>query len=922
MRNVFGLLSVLIFGVSVAFLIFWFVLQPARNGASNTGVVQRQAPQAAPKPVQQPDPDGGGRQTQTQTQGAGGLTGQRGPMVTAPGLTFPPAIVVSGVKFEDHDENGNWNQFVEPPLKGWVIYVYEDWEGDGELSQEEYENGPLARRTTGSMGYYGFYLAPGRNYIIAEGTRNDMRQSAPRPRTTPLPRAGRILENGLVWKRDPATDETLELEPYGYMIREDEALPGTEFLEANFGNYYDDASRKPPPTPRLGEFEVQGVKFFDFDGDGVQNNGERGLKDVYILAYEDGDGNRRLTQDEYNLGPVNTTQTRSNGHYRLVLPAGVDYVILEEPVADMVQSAPNADTFVSPRARAPAIQSPIIPGANARDGKSWKLAPNGYVIPKADARRGNVIPGADFGNAGKTFKISGVKFRDDDGDGTLDNGELLEGGRLIHAYIDDGDGEISQEEYNQGPVASELTAGFPFASLGTYSMTLRAGLSYVVVEERYVGYKQTAPKQGAISRPRGPTGSDSVLAWRLKFGTSRRTPFSAYELEPKGWVINATHAIPDAVHPDLDFGNQPAPPPANPFTVRGEKFEDNNGDGVKNGADAGHQGQTIFAYKDAPPADGVLSQVEYKAGPVAFAPTGAAGAFQLQLNAGSAYILLEEQRTNMAQSAPPRTIGNGPPPHPKTGIATGIVWEPNSADGRLLLLEPDGYLIRRAEARAGQAYQGADFGNYRLVPQPPAGGAESCTPGGPAVPPRNHCVPEFCPSVEIVRGLKKPGVDEALKYWPKHVREAWPDEHKPKQGADEPRFRFGNYWFKNAWMVASRHNAQHFKRARVTLLDADNDPAVDDVEIQCYYATKMKDQNGQVLDIIIEPKLVAHSPYVWPPAGPPANLDPVANRAQIEAYAAESQRIVTYTPWGRFYSRANNNNVDYNCVGRHDECKY
>ena len=94
----------------------------------------------------------------------------------------------------------------------------------------------------------------------------------------------------------------------------------------------------------------------------------------------------------------------------------------------------------------------------------------------------------DFGNW-TTGTKSGIKFEDLNGDGDQDDGvDLPLGGWRIEAYADDGDGTMSQAEFDAGEVAFDVTD----AATGAYSLTLDPG-DYIVCEVLQANWTQSAP---------------------------------------------------------------------------------------------------------------------------------------------------------------------------------------------------------------------------------------------------------------------------------------------------------------------------------------------------------------------------------------------------------------------------------------------
>ena len=197
----------------------------------------------------------------------------------------------SGVKFNDLNGDGVWEEDTEPGLPGWTILAFAD-DGDGRLSPAERAAPAVFTATTDCRGEYGMVLDPG-DYVIVELLEDGWHQSYP---STP------VLD-------PPFTPDEVRLGCFGYAI----TIADEPETDLDFGNFESDAS---------------GVKFNDLNGDGVwEEDTEPGLPGWTILAFAD-DGDGRLSPAERAAPAVFTATTDCRGEYGMVLDPG-DYVIVE-----------------------------------------------------------------------------------------------------------------------------------------------------------------------------------------------------------------------------------------------------------------------------------------------------------------------------------------------------------------------------------------------------------------------------------------------------------------------------------------------------------------------------------------------------------------------------------------------------------------
>ena len=204
-------------------------------------------------------------------------------------------------------------------------------------------------------------------------------------------------------------------------------------------------------------------------------------------------------------------------------------------------------------------------------------------------------------------RISGIKFEDEDGDGTRDFPEEAGlSGWWIRAYVDDnGDGDLDAEETT---VAASIQTGTD----GAYSLAVLPD-SYVLCEVAQAQWEQTAPTGNACG------GSAEVAA-----GGHALTLASAEA------VVRS-------------FGNR-----LRRATVSGVKFRDDDANGVQAvSGEPGLPGWDIRAYADD--GDGLLEPGEGSLRGSAL--TEASGSYSLTLAPGT-YVICEVAQAEWEQTAP------------------------------------------------------------------------------------------------------------------------------------------------------------------------------------------------------------------------------------------------------------------------------
>src|SRR2546422_7345535 len=250
------------------------------------------------------------------------------------------------------------------------------------------------------------------------------------------------------------------------------------------------------------------------------------------------------------------------------------------------------------------------------------LGPGGYALT---VTLGSSDTGNDFGNFQKGSK-SGVKYNDLNGNGAKDVGEPGLPGWTINAYVDaNGNGMLDAGETTVA--TSAVTDG-----VGAYSLSLNPG-KYIICEVQQAPWTQSEPAN-------------------TKCGASSG-----------GYAVTVTSGSTESGN---NFGN------FQKGTKSGVKFNDLNGNGVKDMGEPGLSGWEIRAYKDLD-GDGTLSVAEAAVGPASSMTTNGSGAYSFSLNPGK-YVICEVLQSGWVESRPANVKcagGSGFRPgaggHPRTG---------------------------------------------------------------------------------------------------------------------------------------------------------------------------------------------------------------------------------------------------------------
>ncbi|MCC7428811.1 MAG: hypothetical protein IT557_18105 [Alphaproteobacteria bacterium] len=207
-------------------------------------------------------------------------------------------------------------------------------------------------------------------------------------------------------------------------------------------------------------FDISGTKYTDITGDGLSGD-DTGLGGVTIFIDQDGSG-------DLSAGDASTV-TAADGSFSFT---GLDYSYAGKTVYEVL---------------------PL--------GYYQTVGETGYAI---SGTSGEDQTGLDFANTAYSC-VSGYKWLDADADGVWDGDESGLENWLIQLYADgNGDGVLSDAEFQLGPVAEQLTD-----ASGFYLFNHLETGDYVIVEALLPGWIQTAPNNDVLDDASAPN-TDSL----------------------------------------------------------------------------------------------------------------------------------------------------------------------------------------------------------------------------------------------------------------------------------------------------------------------------------------------------------------------------------------------------------------------------
>lgn len=487
---------------------------------------------------------------------------------------------ISGIKFYDFKNPNGIKDGGEPGLPNWQIELW-----DANLAAQ------VDLVTTKWDGTYTFSNVPPGDYEVKEVSQPGWIQTAPSP------------------------------SPPG--IHRFNLQAGTDKINVDFGN--------------RGQAAISGVKFNDIDGDGTKDNNEPVLPGWNIKLQQP------LDVD------LDQTTTDSNGEYKFENIGPGTYYVAEEVKSGWKQTRP--------------------------------VNPNKYFTVTVAAGN-NVYSGNDFGNQQTgpqaTGAVEGIKFYDLNGNGQRDQNEpglqnwkieLVQNAAVVKTALTGANGEYEFQNVNPGTytvrevipvgwtatmppggskqvqVAASQTVTVDFGNRGSGSISgskfddqnsdkswnkpKEPGLPGWTIEIYYKGMQiadtATGPNGAYSFSSLGPgdyeVHEDVQAGWTQ---TSPQSGFYAVKLPPNSAVVAR------------DFGNHKSAPPAS-GSISGIKFDDKNGNGVKNPGEPGLSGWIIQLVTPA----GVLTTT-----------TGANGAYSFSNLASGTYVVSEVPQPGWLQTLP------------------------------------------------------------------------------------------------------------------------------------------------------------------------------------------------------------------------------------------------------------------------------
>ena len=461
---------------------------------------------------------------------------------------------ISGMLYNDLNSNGAKDG--EPGMGGWTI----------QLSQE---GSTVNSTTTGKDGSYKFVnLMPG-SYSVKE-----------------------VEQSG--WARTAPQEDSYSV-----------VLVDVDVTGKDFGNH--------------GSWSIFGANFNDLNGNGAKDGDETALAGWNIQLAKDG-----------NI--INATTTAKDGSYAFKNLAPGKYTVSEV----------------------------------AQEGWTQTLPQGSYSIDLLDAD----VSEKDFGNKGN-LSITGKKFYDANGNGVQDGDEpglpeqevkLVENGKEIASVTTGQDGTYTFSNLVPGtyevddPILVTVTTQIhAVVNVPAFSPNIISGMKFndlngngikdagePGVPNWEIDLVYVVPGPDILMAQAGTDGNGAYKFINIPPGN-----YEIKELARQGWT--ATTATVRSVHipgisANQNFGNKLATPPSL-GSIFGMKFNDLNGNGVKDGGDAGLPGWTIQLKNATSPA--VIST----------ANTGSDGSYAfLNITPGN-YVVSEVAKSGWIQTKPPAPGG-------------------------------------------------------------------------------------------------------------------------------------------------------------------------------------------------------------------------------------------------------------------------
>ena len=517
---------------------------------------------------------------------------------------------ISGMKY--NDLNGNGVNDGEPGMEGWTI----------QLSKE---GSVVNSTTTGKDGSYKFAdLMPG-SYSIKEVEQSGWARTAP------------LLGS--------------------YSV----VLVDADVTGKDFGNH--------------GSWSISGANFNDLNGNGAKDGDETALAGWNIQLAKDGN-------------TINATTTGQDGSYAFKNLAPGKYTVSEV----------------------------------AQEGWTQTLPEGPYSVDLLDAD----VSGKDFGNKGN-LSITGKKFYDANGNGVQDEDELglpgqevklVENGKEIARVTTGQDGTYTFSNLVPGtyevddPILVTVTTQIHVVvNVPAFSPNIIFGMKFNDLNGN--GIKDTGelgvPNWGIDLVYVVPGPAPDILLAQVntdangayKFINIPPGNYEIKELARQGWTattptVRAVH-IP-GISSNQDFGNKLATPPSL-GSIFGMKFNDLNGNGVKDGGDAGLSGWTIqlknatsltvisttntgpdgtYAFLNITPANYIVSEVAKSGWTQTKPPAPGAQVYSFALAAGENKQGIDfGNRNNNLPPTNPTLVSNLAGPRM---VGTPVIWTAGATD--------------------------------------------------------------------------------------------------------------------------------------------------------------------------------------------------------------------------------------------------
>lgn len=584
---------------------------------------------------------------------------------------FRPAVV-EGYKFYDRNANGVWDQEggngeSEPGLAGVVIYA--DLNNNATLDRGEPQTVTQADDPStleeDETGYYTLEILP----VIGAGI--TIRELAPPGWTPTAPSgqaeghvlnregiaSGQVLSGFDFGNAPPATvsgQKWLDLDANGRWDGKETGFDGIViYADLNNNGIRDEGEPADVTHSVTTVTEATG----DYNLDGVVNAADFTVwRDADLTQDQRADGNddNVVDQGDYELWAENYGRVRivtmTHGHYTLSnVPAG-SVVIREELPGAYYPTFPEAGNYQLVLSPEDSLTGYDFGNAREQEPRNDLSVNEAALFAMGLASSGSEGPVETSFAAGQGTTITGLKYEDLNGNGTRDQGEPgLEDWTIELIYDANADGVIDLADEPLALTTQTDSAGF-------YHFDGLTPDTYIVREQQQPGFVQTS--SGGINIDNRLVPQQGRTNWRLTVKDGE-------------------------VWEEVDFGNQQM---VASNSISGTKFEDLDGDGIRDQGEPGLQGWVIELIFDAN-ADGAIDLSDYD-----FAittQTGDLGEYRFDNLEPVEYLVREQQQQGFTQTSPGGVGFNG-----------NLMPSPGTTDWSIFL-EP------------GQLYEGVDFGNHR-----------------------------------------------------------------------------------------------------------------------------------------------------------------------------------------------------------------